>query len=777
MAKKEKVTKEFILEITKGGILFYLKVIKGLEVGGDKCKNVLNPFYEDKKPSLSIYFKDEQWYFKDHGDSEFSGDVFQFAATFFDLDSQDDFPEILQRMYELDYSKIPFNSEMVSHSKSKEINKPYELLTRKGNRLEVHEIEYFKQYGITKEILKEYNVSIIDGAFGTKSNGKSYSYERKMDKQILIAYQHEGGAKIYIPEPKDFGHVGNKPSDFVFGEKQIENHEHNVIIITGGEKDVLTLAGLGYAGVCLNSESAKGFPANFLKYYGELDYTFLILYDNDSTGVKQGNALSEKYGFKQIYIPSKILESGGKDISDYVKNGLKKKFFDKLVSKSLKEVQEEANVIEGETADIEETIKSEETELLPLEIFPELPDFLRKCCNVFEDQQDKSLVLLSSIALLGGVFRNVTGRYYIDTVGTNLYLFTVAPASSGKGIMKYPKLLGGKIHKTLKEVSLNKDSEGDTVLELFFIPANSSSSSILSQLSNNNGYGMIWEHEADTLADTLSKEWGNFSDALRKAFHHEYISYQRKTNNEHFEIENPNLGLVLSGTPNQVNSLIKSAENGLFSRMLFFDFKAKNKWNKKLHLAQQNFDMTKYFNELGEEVYEFFDKLMDLDKDIDFDFTSDQWEIFHEYFDGWFNNSLGLFGEEILASIKRLGLITFKIAMILSACRLMDEEELPHTIYCSDEDFETSIKIASCCKSHMISVYSRLTTKDIGSRLSNLQQVNYFEYLPDTFSKAMSREIADLMDLKHKTAENYIELYIEKKLLVRYSHGKYRKLI
>lgn len=211
--------------------------------------------------------------------------------------------------------------------------------------------------------------------------------------------------------------------------------------------------------------------------------------------------------------------------------------------------------------------------------------------------------------------------------------------------------------------------------------------------------------------------------------------------------------------------------------MLFFDFKAKNKWNKKLHLAQQNFDMTKYFNELGEEVYEFFDKLMDLDKDIDFDFTSDQWEIFHEYFDGWFNNSLGLFGEEILASIKRLGLITFKIAMILSACRLMDEEELPHTIYCSDEDFETSIKIASCCKSHMISVYSRLTTKDIGSRLSNLQQVNYFEYLPDTFSKAMSREIADLMDLKHKTAENYIELYIEKKLLVRYSHGKYRKLI
>lgn len=60
---------------------------------------------------------------------------------------------------------------------------------------------------------------------------------------------------------------------------------------------------------------------------------------------------------------------------------------------------------------------------------------------------------------------------------------------------------------------------------------------------------MIWEHEADTLADTLSKEWGNFSDALRKAFHHEYISYQRKTNNEHFEIENPNLCLALSGTP------------------------------------------------------------------------------------------------------------------------------------------------------------------------------------------------------------------------------------
>jgi hypothetical protein len=767
-----KVTKDLILEITRGGIMFYQNCIKDLKVEGNKCRNVLNPFYKDSKPSLSIYFNDEQWYFKDHGNPEYSGDVFQFASFYFNLDISENFPEILKRMNEIDYSKRDFKT---SDTKTDKVvpKMTFKINTRNENLFKKHELEYFKQYGITKEILHKYEVIPIEGAIGINSMGKRYPINRKFINQILVAYQYQGGAKIYSPNPKRFWHVGSKPSNYLFGESQIQEFDKKIIIITGGEKDVLTISGLGYAAICLNSENSTTIPNDFLDSYLEMGYTFFVLYDSDNTGIRQSKFLSEKYGFREIMIPPKIIKGEGKDISDFVKLGLSKKTFDKLI----------LDLLDNETSIVADrnllclNKKSEETELLPLDIFPQLPDFFIKCCNVVDDPQDKSLVLLSSITLLGSAFRKVVGKYNLDYVGTNLFLFIVAPASSGKGILKYTKQIGNGIHQYLKE-SINNASEKDKqVLQLFFIPANSSSSSILSQLSNNEGYGILWETEADTLADTLSKDWGNFSDSLRKAFHHEPISYQRKTNNEHIEIDSPNLGIVLSGTPNQVNSLINSSENGLFSRILFFDFKAKNEWDKKFHLKQQNFDLGRYFKSLSDGLLEFFKKLIELDEEIDFNFTLKQWEVFHQYFEAWFNNSLGLFGEDILASIKRLGLITFKIGMILSISRFMDKDELPKSIYCSDEDFETSLKIANCCKSHIISVFSRLSSRDVSSRLSNLQQVNYFESLPNSFNKSKSREIADLLNIKHKTAENYIDLYIEKKLLVRYAHGKYKRII
>ena len=79
-----------------------------------------------------------------------------------------------------------------------------------------------------------------------------------------------------------------------------------------------------------------------------------------------------------------------------------------------------------------------------------------------------------------------------------------------------------------------------------------------------------FESEADTLGVMMDKEWANFSDSLRKAFHHETISYLRKTNNEHIQIENPRLSILLSGTKSQLHKLIPDVENGLLSRFIFY---------------------------------------------------------------------------------------------------------------------------------------------------------------------------------------------------------------
>ncbi|NCP53420.1 MAG: DUF3987 domain-containing protein, partial [Flavobacteriales bacterium] len=44
------------------------------------------------------------------------------------------------------------------------------------------------------------------------------------------------------------------------------------------------------------------------------------------------------------------------------------------------------------------------------------------------------------------------------------------------------------------------------------------------------------------------------------------------------EVECPQLAITLSGTPAQVPKLIASAEDGLFSRFIFYAFKADIVW-------------------------------------------------------------------------------------------------------------------------------------------------------------------------------------------------------
>lgn len=58
----------------------------------------------------------------------------------------------------------------------------------------------------------------------------------------------------------------------------------------------------------------------------------------------------------------------------------------------------------------------------------------------------------------------------------------------------------------------------------------------------------------------------------------ESISLSRKTNLEYSEIKEPKFSLALTGTPNQLDLLITSVQDGLFSRVLFYSYKAAPKW-------------------------------------------------------------------------------------------------------------------------------------------------------------------------------------------------------
>jgi len=78
----------------------------------------------------------------------------------------------------------------------------------------------------------------------------------------------------------------------------------------------------------------------------------------------------------------------------------------------------------------------------------------------------------------------------------------------------------------------NNEPPQEPPLKTLLIPANSSATSVYQVLNDNQGVGLMFETEGDTLANTFKSDYGNFSDGFRKAFHHEMISYTRRKDRE-----------------------------------------------------------------------------------------------------------------------------------------------------------------------------------------------------------------------------------------------------
>jgi hypothetical protein len=62
---------------------------------------------------------------------------------------------------------------------------------------------------------------------------------------------------------------------------------------------------------------------------------------------------------------------------------------------------------------------------------------------------------------------------------------------------------------------------------------------------DNDGIGLLFESEGDTLSQTLKSDYGNYSDVLRKAFHHELVSLSRRKDREYCEVSNPRVSVAL----------------------------------------------------------------------------------------------------------------------------------------------------------------------------------------------------------------------------------------
>jgi hypothetical protein len=392
------------------------------------------------------------------------------------------------------------------------------------------------------------------------------------------------------------------------------------------------------------------------------------------------------------------------------------------------------NIQNGNLEKQEKLETSEDADLLPT--FPEiiynnLPDFFQRVTEKATSAEDRDLLLLGSLVVVSACLPNVFGNYDERRVYPNLFLFLTASASAGKGRLTLCRKLVYPIHKALRErykvlydaykqekaVYNNAKKDQPTADEpqeppmlSLLMPANSSATAFFQILNDNNGAGLMFETEGDTLAQTFKSEHGNFSDGFRKAFHHETISYLRRKDREFVELENPRLSALLSGTPKQVSALIPNAENGLFSRFIFYFMNIKPVWKDVFaNSGDQTLDL--YFKDLGEYFHGFYNQLKQ-QQEMRFCLTASQQQSFNAYFAQAQTQFLALYGDDYIATVRRLGLITFRIAMILTVLRLLTPSLSGRVgeglLICSDTDFNTALEMVKILVQHAARVFDAL---------------------------------------------------------------------
>ncbi len=435
---------------------------------------------------------------------------------------------------------------------------------------------------------------------------------------------------------------------------------------------------------------------------------------------------------------------------------------------------------------------------LPNDVFKGLPKFLKAVVNTSSSEQERDLLLLGGLTVISACLPNVYGIYDQNTVYPNLFLFVTAPASSGKGRINLCRRLVAPIHKQKRQAAdaqkvqyevemaeyheLKRKRKGSTPQkpskpkeEMLFIPANSSATGTFELLANNDGKGLIFETEGDTLAQAFKSEYGNYSDGFRKAFHHEAISYYRRTDSEYVHIECPQISAILTGTPDQVLSLMPDSENGLFSRFIFYKMERQKAW-RNVFANSQGKGLNHTFELLGQQYPSYYQTLETFTDGIKINLEPHHIDQFNDFFSKQYDRFLFLQKTGLEASLLRLGLICYRVMMVLSTIRMLENNTLSNKKTCDDCDVEIALSITKTLLVHTEQVFLYLPEKKLTLPRKRNYKETFLDELPSSFSTREYKNIAEGLQIPEKTAERYIKQFIGKGYLQRIGHGQYLHL-
>jgi hypothetical protein len=405
--------------------------------------------------------------------------------------------------------------------------------------------------------------------------------------------------------------------------------------------------------------------------------------------------------------------------------------------------------------------KANDQIIIPKQVYDILPRRISILTDTYpEGEPTRDVALLTLLAHYSSICFGTSGVYHNQYYHPNLFVMVVGEAASGKGNAIFAR-------RTLQDID-NYTLDSLQPQKRFIIAGNNSRANLIYRLNANQGIGMISETEADAISINNRSDWGNSSADHRCAFQNERISMERAADKRVIVIDKPRYAMSVTMTPGQVANMVGDRENGLFSRILFYTLDRQPEFTSPQSSGVAS-NRNEIVSDLSLEDLEWYKKFEDVTHD--FVLSDNQWSDFTNFWQCRFKVWTDMYGQNESDLIFRLGLSSFKIAMILHTIELDNPNE-NKIIQCKDAYLEASLTICELLFYHGLKVTDYLDKPKIHINNSITRIIGL---IPNKFTTQEYLTIAIKNGISERTAKRYLSGLIQDKIIIKIRHGVFEK--
>lgn len=463
-----------------------------------------------------------------------------------------------------------------------------------------------------------------------------------------------------------------------------------------------------------------------------------------------------------------------------------------------------------------------------LPCFPDYqwPHFLQQVIDCGDTPAQRDILLLGAVTVFGATLNKLLCfTYGRKSKYPCLQTFIIAPPASGKGALTWVRRLAEPIHDSLMDAYSEKmkiyrreKTQWDVLgkekaktpepeqpcMKMFLIAGDNSGAGMLENLMDADGVGLICETEADTVSTAIGTDYGHWSDTLRKSYDHERLAYNRRTNHEYRECKKSCLSVLLSGTPSQVKPLIPSAENGLFSRQVFYCMPPIHEWVDQFDQSGSDYDTL--FTAWGERWKHLLDALTAAVSGINLKLTQEQKEEFNVHLSCVFGRASVVHGDHMKSAVARIAINICRIISIVALMRSLDDLLMSGTtddlvkalmscpdlspsshvpqenvqdgvvpefdLAVSSEDFHAVLALTEPLYLHSCHILSLLPSTDTVQQKA--PQGAFLDLLPLSFTRSQALQASARCGIPPNTLDSLLKRMTDKGQLVKNGRGEYK---